>query len=349
MRLERYAHAQVEEPLAMKRPTGRIIRVTVLASTTVMVGLSTPSLAQVFKSGIDMVALTVAVTDDQGHNVTRLSADDFAVYEDGVPQQIALFGGSDIPVDVALVVDVSGSMAGVLTPLQDGADALVATLRPGDRAAVIAVHSRGDVAAPLNANLDEVRRAIRALYAYGTTALYDGVYLSLRQFERERHQRPDSRRQALVIFSDGLDNSSHVEYDDLTALAESLDVTIYTITLQEPALDHFALDEQRYRKWQMRALATGTGGLAFFPTRSTEMGHIYDTIARELVTQYLLAYVAPPGNDAAKLRHVAVSLVPPAHGVARTRTGYTNEPVRTELQFQRRVPLHDHASAGGGH
>jgi hypothetical protein len=123
-----------------------------------------------------------------------------------------------------------------------------------------------------------VRRA-GALQAYLRQAvvncirdeLHDGIYISLRQFERERQRRPDPRRQVLVVFSDGVDNSSDVPYDDVLALARELDVTIYAITLQERTpgevvfFDEFLRPRARARRcqrpsgWQRSAYVRGWG------------------------------------------------------------------------------------------
>jgi VWFA-related protein len=176
----------------------------------------------------------------------------------------------------------------------------------------------------LTADLPSIEAAIGRLSAAGNTALYNGVYLSLRQFERERRVRPELRRQALVLFSDGLDTVSRMGFDEVTALARALDVTIYSITLQEenPSQDPALADRVREASWQMRTLTRDTGGLAFFPKRIRELERIYETIARELVNQYTLAYLAPVPGEGQTFRRVSIGVVPPARGVARTRTGY---------------------------
>jgi Ca-activated chloride channel family protein len=294
---------------------------TLLGGAVLLILAGAPALAQVFRGGIDMVALTVTVTDGDGHSVSGLTASHFAVYEDGVEQEVSLFGAEDVPVDVALVTDASSSMHLLLPAVRDGGQALLGRLRPGDRAAVYAVRGRTDVTAPLTADLAAVRTAVRDLHASGTTALYDAVYLALRQFHGERTRNPGRRRQALVIFSDGVDNASHVGHEDVIAAARSQDVTIYTITLQEPTFSRLDPDDN-HRRWMMRTLAFETGGQAFLPTQPEEMRSIYDTIARELISQYALAYVAPPEGEDATFRRVSVRLLPPAHGAVRTRTGY---------------------------
>lgn len=145
-------------------------------------------------------------------------------------------------------------------------------------------------------------------------------------FERERQRRPERRRQALVVFSDGVDTSSHVDYDDIVALARALDVTIYTITLQKQTPDEIVPFDYHSPRRLMKTLSVESGGQAFVATQTAEMRPIYDTIARELVSQYALAYVAPPGGDGPSFRRVSVRLVPPTRGVARTRAGYTVRP-----------------------
>ena len=93
---------------------------------------------KVFKSGVDMVPLTVTVTDPRGNYMTGLTGDDFAVFEDGERQPIAFFAGEQLPLDVALVLDTSGSMAQSMPMVRQSATGLIRNLRSGDRSAVTA-------------------------------------------------------------------------------------------------------------------------------------------------------------------------------------------------------------------
>ena len=289
-----------------------------------MVAGAQPAQAQVFRSRIDMVGLTVTVTDARGQEITGLTADNFAVYEDGVKQHVSLFGSEQVPVDVALVLDTSSSMHAVQPVVTKGARALLGKLRDGDRALVVDVKQRIHIRAGLDADLSQVVASLDGLSPSGRTALYDGLYMSLQEFARERRQRPEIRRQALVLFSDGLDTASHVRFEDVSELARSLDVTVYTITLHDGQLPQLIARNSEVRRpiWEMRALASDTGGRSFFPSKATELQAIYDTIARELVNQYTLAYVAPVAAQQQALRRIAIRLLPPAQGVPRTRTSY---------------------------
>ena len=257
--------------------------------------------AQVFRSRIDMVGLTVTVTDARGQEISGLRADDFAVYEDGVPQQVSLFGSEKVPLDVALVLDTSSSMHAVHPAVKKGARALLARLRDGDRALVVDVKERIQIPSALDGDLSRVVAAINGLSTGGSTALYDGLYMSLQEFARERQQRPEIRRQALVVFSDGVDTASHVRFEDVSGLARALDVTIYAITLHDGQLPQVIGAEHRGAAGDVgNARAdVDSGGRAFFPSKATELQGVYDTIARELVNQYTLAYAAPARKPAA--------------------------------------------------
>lgn len=271
-----------------------------------------------------MVALTVTVVDGAGHSVNGLTPEDFAVYDDGVQRPLALFGSEQVPVDVAIVLDTSGSMVTALPLAKKAADGLVSQLRAGDRAEVVDVKGSVGIPQPLTEELTGVVAAISGMSASGNTAMYDGLYTTLRGFAHERRSEPGVRRQALVLLSDGLDTTSHVGFDDVLLLARQQDVTIYTISLRDPVST--ILSQQRdsiqQAAYAMRALATETGGLAFFPSTAQELEAIYATIARELTSQYALGFVAPPAGSHDTFRHVIVRVLPPARGTARTRSGY---------------------------
>ena len=284
--------------------------------------------AQVFKSGVAMVALSVTVTDARGQNVSGLTADDFAVYEDGVQQPVSLFGSGHVPLDVALVLDTSTSMVPLMPVVKAGARNLLSRLREGDRATLIDLKRQIQVRQRLTEDLASVAAAVDEVEPSGTTALYDGLYVSLRQFERERREHPELRRQALVLFSDGIDTASRLDFDEVAELARAADVAIYTITPENRRITLMGsrLEQQRTARWELRRLTRDTGGLASFPWKADELIRVYHTIARELVNQYAVGYVVPRPDETRRFRHVSVQLVPPLQGVARTRVGYAARP-----------------------
>jgi VWFA-related protein len=156
------------------------------------------------------------------------------------------------------------------------------------------------------------------------------VSAALREFERERSTSGEMRRQALVLLSDGLDNSTVVRFSDVAQLARRLDVTIYSVAMRSdppssrslPLLE--AEDVRTYDK-ALNSLARDTGGLAFFPGHADALDGICASIARELVSQYAVGYVAPDTGPHGTLRNLSVGVVPPAEGLVRTRSGYVRK------------------------
>jgi len=278
-----------------------------------------------FKSGVAMVPLTVTVTDTTGRHVAGLTGNDFKVFEDGVEQPLSFFACDEVPVDLALVVDTSGSMRADLSLVQTAAIGLVAKLRESDRGAVVTVRENAGVPQPFTSDRALIAQAIRGLSTSGSTALYDGLYIVLKEFERERRASAQIRRQALVLLSDGLDNRSRLAFEDVMDLARRVDVNIYVVALRGDTL--LIPRELRDRSmlgadYTMGAVARESGGRTFFPKSARDLLAIYTAIAEELASQYELGYMpARPGGDGA-FRRVAVRVPTQTNGVARTRSGY---------------------------
>jgi Ca-activated chloride channel family protein len=306
---------------------------TLLMAGTLAINASSEAGAQgVFKSGVDMVPLTVTVTDASGKYIRGLTERDFAVFENGVQQSLSFFAGEPLPVDVALVLDVSSSMAADMPRVREAAGGLVRSLRPSDRAAVVAVRTSVEMAQPFTAERERVTAAIDGLRSSGSTAVYDGLYIALKEFARERREHAEVRRQVLVLLSDGLDNASHLSADETADAARRAGVSIYVVALTGPAPPTRGTPwnvAQERATYTMRALAQDSGGRIFLPAAPTELAAVYGAIARELASQYDLGYVpAKPGDGT--FRRIAVRVLAPASGIARTRNGYLAARTRPE-------------------
>jgi Ca-activated chloride channel homolog len=277
-----------------------------------------------FKSGVDMVPLTVTVTDTTGRYITGLTGHDFTVFEDGVEQPLSFFASEDVPVDVALVLDTSSSMRADLPLVQSAATGLVRKLRAADRGAVFDVKESAAIQQPFTSDRALIERSICALSTSGSTALFDGLYVVLKEFERERRATRQVRRQVLVVLSDGLDNRSRLAFEDVMDVARRARVSIYVIALRgdvavrpRKELDGSILQAE----YTMGAVARESGGRPFFPKSARELSAIYTAIAQELANQYELGYTpARPGDGA--FRRVAVRVPTSTNALARTRSGY---------------------------
>ena len=280
----------------------------------------------VFRAGVDLVALTVVVTDPQQRFVGGLSANDFAVFEDGVQQEVSFFAQTNVPLDLALLLDTSASMLDKMDTMQRAALGFLGTLHDGDRAAIVEIKDNVRMAYPLGADIAEAEAAVRGTTARGGTALYNGLYLSIKEMLKQRRTNGEVRRQAIAVLSDGEDTASLVGYEDVMELAKQAGINIYTITLKSPfAVRQAMTSGRRYfsqAEFAMKSLAQETGARSFFPTDIRELAGIYGVIADELANQYAIGYTPKnPRRDGA-FRRVVVRVADRPDARARTRSGY---------------------------
>lgn len=133
-----------------------------------------------FRTGVDLVAVNVTVLDPSQRLVSGLPAESFEIFEDGVRQDIAYFESRDVPLDVVLLIDTSGSMYDKLRAIQLASASFARALRPGDRGAVMTFNRHITTGVPLTAEKQILDTAIRSIKAGGGTSVYDSVYIALR-------------------------------------------------------------------------------------------------------------------------------------------------------------------------
>jgi Ca-activated chloride channel family protein len=277
-----------------------------------------------FRSGVDLVALSVVVTDAHGKFVGGLSADDFSVTEDAVAQKVSFFTEMPVPIDLAILLDISASMTHRLQTVQQAAVAFTSSIRPGDRISVVGIKDAARVLHPLDENVTAARAAIHATTASGNTSLYNALYLTLRELMKHRRTDGEVRRQAIVVLSDGEDTTSIVGFDDVMELAKQSGVAIYTITLRSAFTTDVLLRNRASAAaadYAMKALAQESGARAFFPVDIKELAGVYTLIADELANQYLLGYSSSNVRADGTYRRVAVRVDRPS-ARTRTRSGY---------------------------
>lgn len=264
-----------------------------------------------FSSGVQLIEVYATVTDASGEVVTGLRQSDFQVFENDRPQEISAFAAGEFPLTVALGVDRSFSMAGEPLRLAKlASQTFLRQLKPGDRSMVVAISNNAEVIAPLSENQAAQAQAIAALDAWSTTSLNDAIIVALDRLEAEKG------RQALVVFSDGVDRYSQATSGQVLARARRSQALVYPITMGKARVPAAV------------ELATLTGGRSFLLRDAKELERTLTTIARELRHQYLIGYVptvpAKPGLH--EWRSIRVSLKTPANGWrVRARNGYIAE------------------------
>ena len=177
--------------------------------------------APAFRASVDVVSLSVTVTDGMNHYVTDLEPGEFSVFEDGVKQEITFFNRRQQPIALSLLLDTSASMEEHLPTLQVAATNFVKRLRPSDIAQVIDFDSRVEIRQEFTSNQSDLESAIQQTVAGGSTSLYNAIYIALRELGKVRAvAEQDVRRQALIVFSDGEDTSSLLSFDEVLDLAK---------------------------------------------------------------------------------------------------------------------------------
>jgi VWFA-related protein len=287
----------------------------------------------VIRVDTELVGLNVSVVD-RGTNrgVNGLAKEDFRLYENNAAQQIAHFESASAPFNLVLLIDLSGSTATVVELIKSAALHFVDAARPFDRIGVITFAGGQVVVSPLTSDHDALRQRIRAIQRpEGSTKLYDSVAFAIDEVFRESK---DSRRNAIVAISDGLDSvlpnvtgeGSTMSYDEMIRRAKEFDGVIYTIwtdTQTYQPLSPLDIQQETFdlAHDQMKELA-GAGGGAFYECEKLDdLAGAYDRVVADLGTLYTLAYRPTNKIRDGSWRAIKVTINRP-NTVARGKRGY---------------------------
>jgi Ca-activated chloride channel family protein len=294
---------------------------------TLVAGLAPLALAQTaqqpptFGVGIDVINLNVSVTDIQGHYVTNLVAGDFAVFEDGLRQDLSLFTHENLPISLSVMIDVSASMDEKIAQAQAAAIRFTKTLRPQDNAQIVQFNDRATTLQDFTADHALLEGAINRTETSGPTAMYNALYIALKELEKQKSAK-ELRRRAVVLLTDGEDTASLVSDDQVVELAKKTEVGIYSISLR----NNRATDRERLAFSQaayvLTTLANETGGQVHFPNSLSELDAVYDRIAEELRTQYSIGYVSANKRRDGKWRRIVVRVPARENLQVRHKIGY---------------------------
>jgi Ca-activated chloride channel family protein len=274
--------------------------------------------APVVKERTEIVTLTVTVTDPYNRLVTGLDKQHFEVFEDKVKQSIEFFADEDVPVSLGIVFDVSGSMKGKLDRAREALKAFIQTSHDNDDFFLVGFNQRANLIAEFTDG-DSLINKLTFVDPKGQTALYDASYLGIEKVKQGRHTK-----RALLLISDGQDNSSRYSYGELRKLLKEADVQIYSIGIVEMgggAGSTLDLQGQSI----LEEIAQVTGGKAFFPRSAAELEDATTRIALELRHQYSIGYTPTNIKRDGRWHKIRVDVKPP-RGLpklsVRTKEGY---------------------------
>jgi len=298
-----------------------------LCSSSALFAQTTP----VFQAETHLVTLTFSARDSAGHFVDQLGRDDFSIYEDGMPQKISLFSReSELPLTLGLVVDASESQKKfVHQHLKDIHAFLSSILRPQDQAFAICFgdHLRlvSDLTANPSAISDGLERFDKGSRDFpelepddtrsGGSAVYDAIYASV----TEKLSKAPNHRRALILFTDGEENSSAHDEIDTIAEAQGADVLIYAIRYTEVKKHHLTA-ENRHGMTGLKHITEQTGGRDFDALHS-DLPQTFRQIGDELRSVYSAGYYSTNKRRDDSFRKVVVE--PHTEGITiRAKAGY---------------------------
>jgi len=257
---------------------------------------------------VDVVQLTAVVTDGDGRFVSGLKAEDFKVFDNDRPQKITSFQSENISLELVVAIDVSSSMRAALPKVKESAKRFLEGLRPGDQVSLLGFNDNVFTLAPRSRDQAARVKAIDLMRAWGGTALYDVVLNGLNLLGRYPGRR------AMLLFSDGDDQSSHASLEAAVARAEASDATMYVIgqgrAIRAPELQTI-----------LRRFATISGGQHFFTEDVTKLDRFFEEILQDLSNQYLLSYAFPDSDRDGRLHAIRVQVGDGKYHV-RAREGY---------------------------
>lgn len=282
----------------------------------------------------ELVDLNVSVFSRGGaqDGVGELGKQDFLVTENGSPEEISFFASASAPFDLVLLLDLSGSTVKKLGLIRKSAIRFVEAARPTDRVGVVTFTDAAAVVSPLTLDRRQLAERIKGMgKPRGGTNFWDALSFVLKKsFE----PRDPSRRQAVVVMSDGVDNGlpgvpgpgSMLEYEELLEMvrtSETIVIPIYLDTEREMLKEHKATPEayESARK-QLLELAAESGSLLYSARKVEDLKGVYAQVIRDLGTVYSIGYRPKNRERNGSWRSVTVQLVSRPDLSARTKRGY---------------------------
>ena len=282
------------------------------------------------------ISLNVTVTNEKGELVAGLNQTAFEILVDKQAANIVSFSQDDSPVSVGILFDSSGSMRGLrgekstlkmFDTLRQALARFLELSHPSNEYFLVGFNYRPQLLADWTSDHTRIVNQLSDFYTYGNTAFYDAAYLAVDKLQNSRHSK-----RALLLISDGQDNTSRYTFNELRDLLRSAGLLIYSITLPGAISDGSSVD--RLGRDVLRELSTLSGGIAFYIKDGTALKPkdaytVFEYIANELRNQYTIIIMPNETSEGKKYRKVKVKLNPSRatprdmkHLTVRTREGF---------------------------
>jgi Ca-activated chloride channel family protein len=255
------------------------------------------------KVDVNMVLVSVTITDPLNRLVTGLDRENFNVFEGKDQQEIKTFSSEDAPVSIGVIFDMSGSMTSKIDRAREAVVEFFKTANPQDEFFMITFADKPEEIADFTSSVDDIQGRLLYTIPRGRTALLDAIYLGVTKMRQAKYPK-----KALLIISDGGDNHSRYTEGEIRSMVKEADVLIYAIGIYD---HYFPTEEERLGPTLLGDVTELTGGRAFTIDNPNDLADVSTKIGIELRNQYVIGYRPKnPGHDG-KWRKIKVKLLPP--------------------------------------
>jgi len=275
---------------------------------------------QSLRVDVDLALVNVTVTDPNDRLITGLEPDNFRIFENNVEQEIQYFSSEDVPISIGVIFDLSGSMRNKVAKSKEAVFQFLKTANPQDEFFLVGFHERAELVSSFTNSVEDLQSRILLASAKGSTALLDAIYLGLNEMKKARNGK-----RALLIISDGGDNHSRYNPNDIKRLVREADTQLYSVGIFDPLAYRARTPEELNGPSLLSEVTELTGGRAFDVENVTDLPDIAAKIGAELRNQYILGYRPSNKSHDARWRKIKVKLrapkgLPPLSVYA--KTGY---------------------------
>ena len=260
-----------------------------------------PARMSTIKVDVPLVLINVTVTDPMGRFVTGLEKEHFKILENKATQEITQFGAEDVPLSLGIVFDTSGSMGHKISKAREAVAQFMETSNLEDEFFLVQFNNRPKLMIGFTKRLEEVQNRLTFIRSKGRTALLDATYLAIRKMKEGVNPK-----KAMLIISDGGDNSSRYTEREIKRLVKEADVQIYAIGIFESISSRGRTAEELAGPGLLSQIAEQTGGRQFPVENINELPDVAAKIGVELRNQYVLGYVPSNQEKDGKWRRVKV-------------------------------------------
>lgn len=258
-----------------------------------------------FEVRTNLVLINATVLDRNHRPVRGLARDRFQLFENRVEQPVTYFTEEETPVSLAIVLDVSGSMAGKFTGAIEALKTVLENANHDDEFSLITFSDRSQLAAGWTTDAVEIQNCAALQRPQGRTALLDAIHLALTQLPQARNSR-----RAILIFSDGGDNYSRYNERQISRILDEADVQMYAIDMSAASLPHNRSVEEIDGPDLLARLCDRAGGRYWQLDGRRELAKTADQIAKEMRSQYILGFAPSLQPEDGRYHSVKLQLTP---------------------------------------